>query len=244
MKKILLFIVLLSANLSYALFGGGSGTLSDPFRITTAAHLNSIRTYVGSSNSWIHYRLENDIDMTTYLSSGNPGYNSGEFWYPIGTYTDFEGKIDGNNKTITGFKVERTSNYVGLIGVLGTQGIVRDLTIEVATDSRVKGSTSVGVLIGHNKGEVQSCSASGTVRGKGSTLGGLVGLNEGLIEYSSASGNVSFIVENEGDWVGNIGGLVGNNGAGKTTFFRLILDLIRADSGDIKSKYIDVKGIV
>jgi ABC-2 type transport system ATP-binding protein len=31
-------------------------------------------------------------------------------------------------------------------------------------------------------------------------------------------------------------GLVGNNGAGKTTFFRLLLDLIRADRGEILSK--------
>jgi ABC-2 type transport system ATP-binding protein len=31
-------------------------------------------------------------------------------------------------------------------------------------------------------------------------------------------------------------GLVGNNGAGKTTFFRLLLDLIRANSGEIFSK--------
>ena len=36
-------------------------------------------------------------------------------------------------------------------------------------------------------------------------------------------------------------GLVGNNGAGKTTFFRLILDLIRANSGIVKSKGEDVK---
>jgi ABC-2 type transport system ATP-binding protein len=35
-------------------------------------------------------------------------------------------------------------------------------------------------------------------------------------------------------------GLVGNNGAGKTTFFRLILDLIRANSGHITSKDKDV----
>lgn len=35
-------------------------------------------------------------------------------------------------------------------------------------------------------------------------------------------------------------GLVGNNGAGKTTFFRLILDLIRANSGSITSREEDV----
>ncbi|MFC2151621.1 ABC transporter ATP-binding protein [Bacteroidota bacterium] len=36
-------------------------------------------------------------------------------------------------------------------------------------------------------------------------------------------------------------GLVGNNGAGKTTFFRLILDLIKANKGEIYSLEIDVK---
>lgn len=37
-------------------------------------------------------------------------------------------------------------------------------------------------------------------------------------------------------------GLVGNNGAGKTTFFRLILDLIRANSGELTSKNDNVAG--
>ncbi len=35
---------------------------------------------------------------------------------------------------------------------------------------------------------------------------------------------------------GEVIGLVGNNGAGKTTFFRLVLDLIRANSGEVFSK--------
>jgi ABC-2 type transport system ATP-binding protein len=37
-------------------------------------------------------------------------------------------------------------------------------------------------------------------------------------------------------------GLVGNNGAGKTTFFRLILDLIKASSGEVFSKDDNVAG--
>ncbi len=36
-------------------------------------------------------------------------------------------------------------------------------------------------------------------------------------------------------------GLVGNNGAGKTTFFRLVLDLIQADKGWVKSKGTNVR---
>jgi ABC-2 type transport system ATP-binding protein len=35
---------------------------------------------------------------------------------------------------------------------------------------------------------------------------------------------------------GEMIGLVGNNGAGKTTFFRLLLDLIKADKGELFSK--------
>jgi len=35
-------------------------------------------------------------------------------------------------------------------------------------------------------------------------------------------------------------GLVGNNGAGKTTFFSLILDLIKATTGDVKAKGLNV----
>lgn len=52
----------------------------------------------------------------------------------------------------------------------------------------------------------------------------------------SYSGNVVLNIPSMLIKQGESFGLVGNNGAGKTTFFRLIIDLIRASSGVITSK--------
>jgi ABC-2 type transport system ATP-binding protein len=49
------------------------------------------------------------------------------------------------------------------------------------------------------------------------------------------NGNVVVNIPQLATRQGEIIGLVGNNGAGKTTFFRLILDLVRADKGEIIS---------
>ena len=47
------------------------------------------------------------------------------------------------------------------------------------------------------------------------------------------NGNVVVNIPQLATRQGEIIGLVGNNGAGKTTFFRLILDLVRADRGEM-----------
>lgn len=52
----------------------------------------------------------------------------------------------------------------------------------------------------------------------------------------SYKGNVAVNIDSLEIHAGEVIGLVGNNGAGKTTFFRLLLDLIRADKGTIFSK--------
>ena len=48
--------------------------------------------------------------------------------------------------------------------------------------------------------------------------------------------NIEYLQISEGETVG----LVGNNGAGKTTFFRMLLDLIRPSEGSVLSKGKDV----
>ncbi|WP_301922583.1 ABC transporter ATP-binding protein [Ferruginibacter sp.] len=56
----------------------------------------------------------------------------------------------------------------------------------------------------------------------------------------SYKGVIAVDVEELEIHAGEVIGLVGNNGAGKTTFFRLLLDLIRANQGEILSKGIPV----
>ncbi|MBC7626093.1 ABC transporter ATP-binding protein [Ferruginibacter sp.] len=56
----------------------------------------------------------------------------------------------------------------------------------------------------------------------------------------SYKGVIAVDVEELEIHAGEVIGLVGNNGAGKTTFFRLLLDLIRANKGEILSKGIPV----
>ena len=56
------------------------------------------------------------------------------------------------------------------------------------------------------------------------------------------SGTKVLDIENLKIEKGEAFGLVGNNGAGKTTFFRLILDLIKADTGMVLSNGKNVKG--
>lgn len=54
--------------------------------------------------------------------------------------------------------------------------------------------------------------------------------------------NVAVDIESLKIWPGECLGLVGNNGAGKTTFFSLILDLIQVTGGAVFSKNLEVRG--
>ena len=72
------------------IFGGGSGTETDPYLITTVTQLQDIQNSRLGQVAGTYFRLENDLDLT------------GVEWNPIQA---FVANFDGNGKTITNLTI-------------------------------------------------------------------------------------------------------------------------------------------
>jgi hypothetical protein len=185
-----------------AQFSGGNGSVSNPYIITTAAQLDIL----GGSYLSLHYKLGNDIDLAPYLAEGQPGYNDGAGWIPIGnSVNSFTGSFNGAGHKITGLWINRVTNSVGLFGYTAN-AVIDSLGVEIGVIG-VKGNDVVGGLVGcsDNASTISNCYVTGNVSGASSNVGGLVGLNfhSSTIVNCYATGDVSGYY--------SIGGLVGNN---------------------------------
>ncbi|MBE8951558.1 MAG: hypothetical protein SR1Q7_00230 [Quinella sp. 1Q7] len=181
-------------------FGGGSGTESDPYKISAVEHLQQLATDVNGGNTYegVYFKLTADIDLT------------GVDFAPIGNRNNmFNGTFDGAGFTISNLKISTGGNNVGLFGYVGEGGTIMNVTLD---NVNVSGGDSVGGLIGANRGTIENCTVSGKVTGTGtgsdSYVGGLVGRNNtGTVSGNTAISNVS--------GTGNgVGGLVGYNSGG------------------------------
>gem|GEM_PF-6536203 len=106
-----------------ATFSGGDGTAANPWRISTAEQLNSVRSYLGTAHNNKHFIMTNNISLANYSN-----------WVPIGTgasaNTAFNGHFNGNGFHITNIHCYRlNTDYQGLFGSI-FNGTVRNLGIE------------------------------------------------------------------------------------------------------------------
>ncbi|WP_157464725.1 BspA family leucine-rich repeat surface protein [Balneola vulgaris] len=184
-----------------SIFDGGIGTEAEPFLISTAIQLDSIRT-LNDPMAGIkdHFKLTSDIDLDV------APYNQGEGWIPLtrGISIVFSGSLDGNNHTISGLFINNNiQEYVGLIG--HHVGTVKDLkltnvNVTVSNDNNVGaiGYVSGGIVSKvHVTGSVTSTSPSSN------GVGGIAGAlwNDGAITESSFDGTVTGPI---------VGGIAGN----------------------------------
>lgn len=199
MKKVIAISGLLYIILAFpvrAQFAGGSGSITDPYRITTAEHMNNVRNYRDKC-----FHLMNNIDLRDY--TGIPEQNP-TGWVPIGKFT---GYFNGNGYTISGLYM-KGNDYLGLFEWL-QNATVENLKIE-ATNEGIKGNGSfIGILTGDaNGGSITNCHVKGNIRRDNistwmGSVGGLIGRIAGrtTVSLCSAQGIV------EGGL--HVGGLIG-----------------------------------
>ncbi len=180
------------------LYEFGNGSVGDPYQISTAKQLYTIRLSLDA-----HYKLINNIDLAygTQNSSGTY-WNDGEGWEPIGSSsTNFTGSLNGGGYSIQNLGINRPeSGYQGLFGV-ASGATISELALE---NINIVGSGNTGGLIGSlvNNGTIEEVYVTGSLEG-GNITGGLVGYFLGL---SSITNSYAIVDVLGGDATG---GLVG-----------------------------------
>ena len=145
-----------------------------------------------------YYVLENDIDLTDYLSQGGEGYNDNRGWNQIGIYHDLEadptrdsftGTFDGNGHTISGYFENRADDLAhneGLFGYVTNQGLIKNVGF-VGAAKKTTGRNFIGGFVGFNEGTIRNCWSNVNISNKHEdklfhSIGAFAGANTGIID--------------------------------------------------------------
>ncbi len=123
----------------------------------------------------------------------------GQTWPRI---TYYSGTFDGAGHTISGLNFSSSSAYIGFIGSLRTNGVVRNLAI---TDASITGSNYTGGIVGYmTGGSISGCSFSGTITGS-MDVGGIVGeLMSGNVTACYSTADITATERYAGGIVGSL----------------------------------------
>ena len=224
------FIILLLCGMTAALsaqtFGGGSGTQSDPYKISTPAHLKELATWVNQNPlpDQAARKVENFISYGKYFIQTGP-IDMAEVtdFEPIGKYgsTAFAGHYDGQNYPIKNLKFNNTSSHIGLFGVaIGAEfKRIRMVSYQYTIKAKQKNSINFGSILGYMVTQVPSgydesdilkwkvritdCECSGTIivpadSIKGARCGGIA--TDGYMDIRNCKSFLKMQCENLGSY--------------------------------------------
>ena len=165
------------------------------YTVTTAEGLKAVADIANNGNLDINITLTADIDL------------KGIDWTPIGIDYNhrYTGTFDGGGHTITGLKITGNDQYAGLFGHIGSGGKVMNVKLEGVLIESDNEMSNVGGVAGCSRGNIENCSVSGSVIGRGmnSIVGGVVGYqNGGFLTGCSSSATV-----NAGCTAGGVAGI-------------------------------------
>ncbi|TLS51045.1 hypothetical protein FE782_16780 [Paenibacillus antri] len=231
--------------------GGGVGNdvnaninwyMRDPgsifFEIKTEAELAGLAAIVNGTFPGVE---KFDFEGRT-IRVANPIHIQSNQWIAIGNAeaNAFEGTFEGNGHLIDGLTVVPGQAFSGLFGVIGEEGLVKDIVLEPLS---VVGEQATGAVAALNKGEVANVEVKLLNEAKvaGGTVGGLIGVNAKTMKNLTLRMAEGTRIEASRDGA-IVGGAIGDNsGALEPGQFALI-----SSGGSVGSSYADatVGGVI
>ena len=185
-------------------FGGGVGTVQNPYEISTPRHLDNVRTNLSA-----YYKLTDDIDLANW---GN--------WNPIGTNASnpFTGVLDGNGYVIRNMTISINANTssavnAGLFGYLSRATIKNVGIVNSTVGVTNSGGAFAGAISGfsYNGCTLTNCYNTGNITATSvveyAYSGGIVGSSSSPFSYCYNTGVIS-ATSNSGE-AAYAGGIVG-----------------------------------
>ena len=203
LAAILTAVLCISGNLSAATYGGGIGTPTDPYLISTPDQLNQIGA---NPADWgMCFKVTADIDLSAY---------SGTSFNLIGaSSTPFYGTFDGNDHVIRNFSYSTTASSGYAVGLFAYTTLATIKNLGLVNFNISSTGNEVAPLVGDmSYGTIDNCCSVATITGGDNSiyLGGLVGdLRYGTITNSRCTGSVTGGANSR-----YLGGLVGYQESG------------------------------
>ncbi|MCL2038889.1 MAG: hypothetical protein FWG85_00490 [Bacteroidetes bacterium] len=254
--KIILVMSLIFAmpQIANAQFGGGAGTIYDPYQITQKEHLEILAELVAYSPlndsitdyNWSrdkYFILMNDIDEPISTIIGEAMFARGVYYnvpgypfYEYHSYLSFQGNFNGNYNKINLAINKIRDDYIGLFGSVAGANI-RNLTV----DGYVYGSGRVGGVVGSAfESRISNCTNYANIRGA-YLVGGIVG---GIEIYSyekqttnsevSNCTNYGYISGNNERTISFLGGIIGGSALSNFRTYHSVFITNNTNYGDVK----------
>ncbi len=148
-EEILSSYTTMDDKVSYLIYGGGNGSVEDPYQITNEEHLQNVRYNMNSN-----YILGSDVSLFANASpEQRPQYSDGMVINGIGV--EFTGVFDGNNKTIKNINyTDIYASEMAFIHTVAQEGVIKDLTLTIM-GSNINATNFAGVAI-YNYGTISN----------------------------------------------------------------------------------------
>ncbi len=175
----------------------GSGTQTDPYRICSVNAMSRVAERITEMDyTNVYFVLDADLDYT------------GKEYKIIGSGSNqFQGKFDGKGHTLSNVTIVSGSNYTGLFGQIGENGVVKNLIL--GSGSQVPGTQYTAAICGMNRGRIEGCINYAEISGYRNS-GGIAAMNYNVVLNCCNYGNVTADNKSAGGIVAYTGGNVEN----------------------------------